>query len=120
MSQRLYDILAEHLTTRKKELFDRIVSQRTRYITLVLEDVYQAQNSSAIQRSAESWGVQDLHIIENAHTFMHHRRIAKGAHDWLTLHRYNSSTNNSEHCFQRLKEQGYQLVVTALSDEAIP
>lgn len=118
MSQRLYEILAEHLTTRKRELFDKAVDNRTRYLTLVLEDIYQAQNTSAIQRTAESWGVQDLHIIENEHYFKHHKRIAKGAGNWLTLHRYNDETNNSETCFQNLKEEGYQIAVTMLDENA--
>lgn len=118
MSQRLYEILAEHLTTRKRELFDKAVDNRTRYLTLVLEDIYQAQNTSAIQRTAESWGVQDLHIIENEHYFKHHKRIAKGAGNWLTLHRYNDETNNSETCFQNLKKEGYQIAVTMLDENA--
>ena len=69
MNQRLYEILSEHLTERKRNLFDDVANHRTRYITLILEDLYQAQNTSAIQRSAESWGLQDLYIIENAHSF---------------------------------------------------
>jgi len=118
MSQRLYEILAEHLTERKRSLFDKTADNRTRYLTLVLEDIYQAQNTSAIQRTAESWGVQDLHIIENAHYFKNHVRIAKGAGNWLTLHRYNDEANNSETCFQKLKSEGYQIAVTMLDDEA--
>lgn len=119
MSQRLYEILAEHLTERKSELFESIVNNRTRYLTVVLEDIYQAQNTSAIQRTAESWGIQDLHIIENDHYFKHHKRIAKGAGNWLSLHRYNEAVNNSEACFKHLKEQGYQIAVTMLHEDAI-
>lgn len=119
VSERLYEILSEHLTDRKRQLFEKIVNDRTRYLTLVLEDIYQAQNASAIQRSAESWGVQDLHIIENEHYFKHHKRISKGAGNWLTLHRYNSEVNNSEACFKKLKEEGYQIAVTMLDDTSI-
>lgn len=118
MSQRLYEILSEHLTDRKRTLFDKVVNNRTRYLTIVLEDIYQAQNTSAIQRTAESWGIQDLHIIENEHYFKHHKRIAKGAGNWLTLHRYNQNGNNSEACFRRLKKEGYRIAVTMLDDEA--
>lgn len=120
MSLRLYEILAEHLTERKRELFETIADNRTRYLSIVLEDIYQAQNTSAIQRSAESWGVQDLYIIENEHYFKHHKRIAKGAGNWLTLHRFNKEKNNSEKCFQELKEKGYTIAVTALTNDSIP
>ncbi len=119
MNQRLYEILSEHLTERKRNLFDDVANHRTRYITLILEDLYQAQNTSAIQRSAESWGLQDLYIIENAHSFTHHRRVAKGAYDWLDIHRFNESIDNSKSCIEHLKENGYQIVVTALHENAI-
>ncbi len=119
MSERLYKILSEHLTERKRDLFEQVVSQRTRYFTLVLEDIYQAQNASALLRSAEAWGVQDLHIIENRHTFQHHRKIAKGAKDWLTIKRYNKMPDNSAACFETLKNNGYQIIVTALQHDAI-
>jgi tRNA (guanosine-2'-O-)-methyltransferase len=120
MLSRLYDLLSEHLTENKQNLFERILTERTRHVTLVMEDLYQAQNTSAIQRSAESFGVQDLHIIENKHTFTHHRKISKGSSDWLTMHRYNSATsNNTEMCLLELKKLGYQIVVTALHEKTI-
>lgn len=119
MKPGLYEILAEHLTERKRELFDTIVENRTKYITLVMEDLYQAQNTSAIQRSAESWGIQDLYVIENNHAFTHHRRIARGAYDWMNVHRFNDQVNNTESCFQSLKDKGYQIVVTALHEKTV-
>ncbi len=119
MSQRLYEILSEHLTERKRLLFDEVVNNRTRHLTLVLEDIYQAQNTSAIQRSAESWGIQDLHIVENNHYFKHHKRIAKGAGNWLSIHRYNNLADNSKLCFEQLKSKGYQIAVTQLSKDSV-
>ncbi|MFN5621496.1 MAG: TrmH family RNA methyltransferase [Flavobacteriales bacterium] len=120
MNARLFDLLSEHLTEHKRMLFDTVLRERTRHVTLVMEDLYQAQNTSAIQRSAESFGIQDLHIIENKHTFTHHRRISKGSADWLTMHRYNDAgSNNTEMCLNALKRAGYQIVVTALHEKTI-
>ncbi len=120
MHSKLYSLLSEHLTENKRNLFERILADRTRHIALVMEDLYQAQNTSAIQRSAESFGVQDLHIIENKHTFSHHRRISKGSSDWLSMHRYNKpGENNTEACLVKLKDAGYQIVVTALHEKTI-
>jgi tRNA (guanosine-2'-O-)-methyltransferase len=118
MSQKLYAMLCEHLSPRKVELFDHVAALRTRHVTIVMENIYQAQNSSALLRSAESFGIQDLHIIENEHGFQHHRRIAKGAQDWLTLHRYNASSNNTSDCIQLLKKKGYRIAVTALHHDS--
>jgi tRNA (guanosine-2'-O-)-methyltransferase len=120
MLSRLYDLLSEHISDNKRKLFDTVLEERTRHVTLIMEDLYQAQNTSAIQRSAESFGIQDLHVIENKHVFSHHRRISKGSADWLTMHRYNESTsNNTETCINALKQQGYQVVVTALHEKTI-
>lgn len=120
MSQKLYEVLKEHLTPRKQELFEKIVKWRTRHITLVLEDTYQTHNSSAVARSLESWGIQDLYAIENTHSFHLHRRIARGAYDWLTVHRYHEHTNNTEKCLVDLKNKGYKIVATTLHDLAVP
>ncbi|MBX7051903.1 MAG: RNA methyltransferase [Flavobacteriales bacterium] len=117
--EKLYALLAEHLTERKRKLFDEVVNQRTRHLTVVLEDLYQAQNISAIQRSVESWGIQDLYVIENTHTFSHHRRIAKGANDWLTIHRFNDQMDNTTRCMEMLKAKGYQIAVTTLHDHSV-
>jgi tRNA (guanosine-2'-O-)-methyltransferase len=120
MNSRLYELLSEHLTEHKRQLFDAVLQERTRHVTLIMEDLYQAQNTSAIQRSAESLGIQDLHIIENKHTFTHHRRISKGSADWITMHRYNDAgSNNTEACLHALKKAGYQIVVTALHEKTI-
>lgn len=120
MSERLYQILSEHLTERKRNLFDAVANQRTRHLTLVMEDIYQTHNSSAIVRSMESWGVQDIYSIENRNSFHLHRRIARGAYDWLTLHQYNSHKNNTLECINDLKNKGYKIVATTLHDNAKP
>lgn len=120
MSEILYNILCQHLTDRKRELFDTVVNHRTRHLTLVMEDVYQTHNSSAIVRSMESLGIQDLYAIENRNSFNLHRRIARGAYDWLTLYQYNNHKNNSAACIEDLKKKGYRIVATALHENAIP
>ena len=120
MSEGLYKVLSEHLTPRKRELFDSIASLRTRHLTLVLEDVYQAHNSSAVLRSMESWGIQDIYAIENTNPFHMHRRIAKGAFDWLSIHQFHEHKNNTLACIQDLKSKGYKVVATALHENAIP
>lgn len=118
MDSRLYELLSEHISENKRNLFDTVLAQRTRHITLIMEDLYQAQNTSAIQRSAESFGIQDLHIIENKHSFAHHRRISKGSNDWITMHHYNAPGENNTVCgLNALKEKGYQIVVTALNEK---
>ena len=121
MSSQLYDILSVYISEQKRALFDRVLEGRTRHVTLVMEDLYQSQNTSSIQRSAESFGIQDLHVIENKHSFSHHKKISKGSGDWLTMHHYNAQgMDNTEVCLRYLKESNYQIVVTALHEKTIP
>lgn len=119
VNDKLYRFLSEHLSEHKRNLFDRIAADRTKHICLVLEDLYQIQNISALFRSAESWGIQDVHVIENNNSFAVHKRIAKGAGDWLTVSRYNRTPDNSKTCFETLRKKGYRIAVTALSADAV-
>jgi tRNA (guanosine-2'-O-)-methyltransferase len=120
MSQELYDLFCEALTPFKQQRFDEVVNLRTRYLTVVLEDLYQSHNTSAILRSMESFGIQDGYLIENTNPFQHLQRISKGAGKWLTLHRYNSTRSNTAECVRDLKNKGYRLAVTHLHGNSIP
>ncbi|MDZ4751470.1 MAG: RNA methyltransferase [Flavobacteriales bacterium] len=113
MKDRLFKILSEHLSPHKRDLFERVASNRTRYMVLVSEDIYQTQNASAILRTAECWGVQDIYVVENNHSFQVHHRIAKGSEDWLTFYRYNNEKHNTLPCIEDLRKKGYRIIVTS-------
>ncbi len=109
--RRLWDQLASHLTERRRSLFERVVKQRTYFITVVVEDIYQERNASAVVRTAECFGVQSVHIIENHHEYKIAKGIAKGAQKWLDLYVYDEKqTDNTAICLQSLKQRGYKLV----------
>ena len=91
---------------------DEVLSHRTRHITLVLEDIYQSQNASAVFRTAECFGIQDIHLIENMHKYSLSRGVLKGANKWLSLIHHNSYPNNTAMCFQHLKGNGYRIMAT--------
>lgn len=104
----LFNLLSDH----KKERFDTVVNQRTRHITVVIEDIFQPHNASAVLRSADLFGIQDVHIIENEHVYQVNPDVALGAAKWINLHKYNELENNTIECFNTLKRQGYQIVAT--------
>lgn len=111
--QALYDYLAAFATEHKRELIEKIAGQRTRYVTVVLEDIYQPQNASATIRTCDSFGIQDLHIIENRNRFKVKAAVTQGASKWVDLHRYRTrESDNTTTCLQALAEQGYRLVAT--------
>ena len=62
--ERLYQAAAELFSENKRALFDRLVLNRTRHICVVLEDIFQSHNASAVLRSCDCFGVQDIHVVE--------------------------------------------------------
>lgn len=112
MSTNLLTYLEGFVTERRKELFQKILDQRTRHFSVVLEDIYQQHNSSAVIRSCDIFGIQDLYVIENKYNSKVSRHVAKGSQKWTTFHRYKKDTNNTAECFDDLRKNGYQIIAT--------
>lgn len=105
--------LRRFVTPERWERINRVLDQRTRYLTLVLEDIYQPHNASAVLRSCECFGIQDIHIVENKNEFDPNRGITIGADQWLSLYNYrDEGGNNTEQCYKRLRKEGYRIVAT--------
>lgn len=111
---------SEYVSEHKKQLFQRILNYRTRYFTVVLEDIYQSQNASAVLRSCDGFGIQDVHVIENRNAFDVDKGVTIGADKWLTVHRYKKpGTDNTAAAYSRLREQGYRIVATTPHEKQI-
>lgn len=101
--------MSEH----KREFMERVLAQRTRYITIVLEDIYQSQNTSAVVRTCECLGLQDVHVIETTSEWSTNKLVLRGSNKWLNISRYRKrDSNNTEDCFNALRERGYRIAVT--------
>lgn len=106
--------LEQFLTANKLEKINSILPYRTRYFNLVLEDIYQPHNASAVLRTAECFGIQDIHIIENRNQYRLNPDVALGASKWIDMHRYREAhRNNTLSCIHHLKESGYRIVATS-------
>ncbi|MFZ5431732.1 MAG: TrmH family RNA methyltransferase [Bacteroidota bacterium] len=101
-------------------LFNQVLENRTRYITVVLEDIYQTQNASAVLRTCECFGLQDIHIIENYNPFKVNARVTHGSSKWINLYRYNAEQDNTRDALIKLKMRGYRIVATLPDPEAVP
>lgn len=108
----LVKYLKEFVVSDRRELFEEKIKQRTKHITIVLENIFQGRNISASIRSADCFGVQDVHIIENDNIFNDDLDVSLGAEKWITVKRYNKETNNSTDTINMLKSQGYEIVAT--------
>lgn len=112
VDQELLRYLQTYLSDNRRQTFERVLNSRTRHFTVVLEDIYQKHNTSAVVRSCDVFGVQDLHIIENKYKSYVSNQVAKGAHKWINFYHYNQLEHNNEHCIKHLKEQGYRIIAT--------
>jgi len=106
--QKLLEHLQGLLTQRRIDLFEKVLTQRTDHFTVVAQDVYQLHNTSAVVRSCDVFGIQNLHIIEENLPRRIDKEIAMGAQKWVDVHRYNTSRE----CLHELRQQGYQIVAT--------
>ena len=104
--------LSTYLTDNRKQLFSQVIQYRTRHITVVLEDIYQPHNASAVLRSADLTGIQDIHIIENRNQYEVNPEVAMGSSKWLNLIKYNDSEENTLKAYDALRKQGYRIIAT--------
>ena len=116
----LIKYLSQFVTPERLALFNRVLSNRTNYITVVLEDIFHCHNASAVLRSCDCFGVQDVHIIENRHEYDVNPDIALGASKWLTLKKYNGEGSmNTSAAINALKKQNYRIMATLPDAKAI-
>ena len=113
MNKELIQYLSGYLTPNRLALFNKVLQTRTRYLTVVLEDIFQPQNASAVLRTCDCFGIQDVHIIENRNDFKVDREVAMGASKWLNLKKYNMAEQNSLETIRTLKSQNYRIVATS-------
>jgi len=118
-SEFITSVLSEWVTEKRLDRIEEILAQRTRYLTVALEDIYQSQNASAVLRTCECFGVQDVHVIENYNPYNINPMVLKGSDKWLNIQRYNQSDNNAAHAVSWLKSEGYRIIATSLHDGSV-
>lgn len=108
MDVALLEYLEGFLTESRKERFLEILKNRTNHFTIAMEDVYQLHNTSAVMRSCEVFGIQELNVVEQKFGKRIDTEIAMGAQKWVDINRFNSMQN----CIDSLREKGYQIIAT--------
>jgi len=108
----LIEYLEDFVSARRMELFDKVLVNRTNYLTVVLEDIYQPHNASAVLRTCDCLGIQKVHIIENRNKYNVNPDVALGSDKWLSLVKYNEKENNTADAYSALKKNDYRIVAT--------
>lgn len=112
LDKELIQYFKTFITHNRLEKMEQVLSRRTRYLTVVLENIYQPHNASAVLRSCDGFGVQDVHIIENSNSYRVNPGVSLGTSQWLTLYKYNKKEENSTDAIKALKTKGYRIVAT--------
>lgn len=99
------------MSDHKIDLFEKRVMDRTNHFTLVLEDLFHPHNASAVLRTCDCMGFNDVHIIENNHAFVNEADISLGSNKWLNINKYNDFDSSTPSCIDQLKEKGYKIAV---------
>jgi len=110
--KKLQKYLESFLSENRKKRFEEVLAKRTRHITVAVEDVYKDRNASAIVRTADCFGIQDVHIIENYNEYQLSTGIAKGSDKWININVYDREEHNTLTCLKKLRKQGYKIVAT--------
>ncbi|MGB1211119.1 MAG: TrmH family RNA methyltransferase [Lacinutrix venerupis] len=105
---KLLEHLETYLTESRLHRFQKVLNERTKHFTVATEDVYQLHNTSAVMRSCDVFGIQEVNIIEETNSKSIDREIAMGAQKWVDLNRYHSVKD----CIKDIREKGYQIVAT--------
>ncbi|MBR2771792.1 MAG: RNA methyltransferase [Bacteroidales bacterium] len=109
----MLDFLTQFITDERRQRFEEVLDFRTRHITVVLEDIFQPHNASAVLRSCDLRGIQDIHIVENNYAYDVNPDVVLGSTKWLNLYYYNKENEfNTPAAFERLHEKGYRIVAT--------
>ncbi len=108
-------ILESYLTPERKQRIHRVLSHRTRFLNVILENIYQPHNASAVLRSCEAFGVQDIHIIEQTNSFAPIDTVAMGSSKWLSIHHYKDTVKT---VYDTLRTQGYTIYATCPHENA--
>lgn len=104
----LIESLWSFISENKRQKMLDVIQNRTRHITVVLEDIFQPHNASAVLRTCDIFGIQDMHVIEAKYTFKAVTPIAMGSAKWVDVHQHLTTAD----AVIKLKSQDYCIVAT--------
>ncbi len=102
------NFLENILTENRKERFLKVLENRTKHFTVVVEDIFQLHNTSAVMRSCEVFGIQEMNVIEQRFGKRIDKEIAMGAQKWVDINTFD----NISDCIDNMKTKGYQIIAT--------
>lgn len=102
------DFLSGFMLPQRFETLCRVAAMRTRWMTVCTENTFHPQNASAIVRTCEAFGIQDIHTVESLCPFSPNLHIVRGTDKWIDLHRHATTAE----ALAALRGAGYRIVAT--------
>lgn len=100
--------LKEFMLPERYDVLRRTLGMRTRYMTVLAENMYHGQNAAALIRHCEAFGVQEMHTVETLCSFEPNPDIARGAERWIDVRQHPSTAE----AVAALRGAGYRIVAT--------
>ncbi len=107
------EYLKKQITSERLSRFNQVIQHRTRYGSVLLENLFQEHNASAVLRTCDALGFQDVHIVENENKWRVNDQISLGSAQWLNLKKAPQSSDGTELLIDRLKKSGHRIVATS-------
>ena len=108
----MLEFLTQFITEERRQRFEEVLDYRTRHVTVVLEDIFQPHNASAVLRTCDLRGIQDIHVVENTNHYDVNPDVVLGSTKWLNLYHYDSKEFNTPAAYDFLHGKGYKIVAT--------
>jgi len=102
------EYLEGFLTDNRKARFLDVLQNRTNHFTVAIEDVFQMHNTSAVMRSCEVFGVQQLNVVEEKFAKRIDKEIAMGSQKWVDINQFDSMAD----CIASVRQKGYRVIAT--------
>ncbi len=101
------------LLPERRERIDRVVAERTRTLTVVMEAFCDPQNANAVLRTCEAFGVQEVHVVDGPQKpYERNKKISQNADKWLDVVRWRTSAE----CLDALHARGFVCYATHLGE----
>ncbi len=107
------EALLPRITEHRRDLLFKVVQNRTRHFCMVLEDLFDPHNISAVIRTAEVFGLEDVHVIEEVNPYKINKSILKGSIKWMDIYLYKKR----KACLEHLRKKGYRIAVASTNTE---
>lgn len=113
---RVVEVLEEFVSPVRRARMAAALEARTRELVVVLEDIYDEHNASAVLRTADAFGIHEVHVVERKVRFVLQPKTSLGAHKWLDVQRHRDAGE----AYAALRARGYQVWASSVREGSIP